>query len=311
MRTNTSVVVLAAFSLLGACAGPSSGGPVATVLAEHTATRDGQRIAVRERRLPGVAGVRRVSTPPVVLVHGATWSGRPDFDLRFEDLSTMDRLAATGRRVFTVDVQGYGDSDDPVGDNWSDTASAALDLEAAVELIREVSGSAKVDLVGWSWGAQIAGAFTMAHSDRVHRLVLYGFTWGEGRAPRPAPTEKFRTNSAKSAASDFIPGCFDPEVVSAFVAECLRVDPASPNGVLVDFMQNLPLVDPTRVTVPTLLIFGEHEFVDAKRDDATGFFSRLAHADRQLTIVPDGGHAVHLEHGRHAWHAAVLAFLDR
>ena len=75
------------------------------------------------------------------------------------------------------------------------------------------------------------------------------------RYPRPAPTEKFRTNSAKSAASDFIPGCFDPEVVSAFVAECLRVDPASPNGVLVDFMQNLPLVDPTRVTVPTLMMW--------------------------------------------------------
>src|SRR5881628_1386390 len=54
-------------------------------------------------------------TPPaprraVLLIHGRTWSGRPDFDLQVpgESRSFMDALVAQGYAAYAIDLRGYG-----------------------------------------------------------------------------------------------------------------------------------------------------------------------------------------------------------
>ncbi len=64
---------------------------------------DGHPNAVWEKRPADPVGV-------LLLIHGRTWSGIPDFDLRVEgeELSLMDRLAEAGYAVYAQDLRGYG-----------------------------------------------------------------------------------------------------------------------------------------------------------------------------------------------------------
>lgn len=57
-------------------------------------------------------------------------------------------------------------------------SEAVRAVEAAVGYIRERCGVRRVDLVGWSWGAVLAGMYTAEHPERVGKLVLYGAITG-------------------------------------------------------------------------------------------------------------------------------------
>lgn len=274
-----------------------------TVGVEHAVLRDGQKIALWEKRLQGSS-----RQPVIVLVHGATWSGRPDFDLQIRDYSVMDAFARAGWDVFAPDIQGYGNSDEPEGESWSLASDAAQDLDAVIEWIVKQRGVEQVSLLGWSWGAQISGTYANQHSDRVKRLVLVGFKWGKGFPKREPPKDKYRVNTAKAAASDFIPGCYEQDVVDLYVRECLKFDPESPNGAYVDFLQRLPIVDPVKLAMPVMLVYGAHELDEVRMDDAMAFFGQLKHPGRSLVVLAGGGHAVLLEKPHRRWQQTVLAF---
>src|SRR5262249_16264032 len=51
--------------------------------------------------------------------------------------------------------------------------SGAGDIEAMVNHIKRTRGVQKVSLIGWSWGAMMAGYYASLHSENVHKLVLY------------------------------------------------------------------------------------------------------------------------------------------
>jgi hypothetical protein len=51
------------------------------------------------------------------MIHGATVSVVPGFDLQFENYSWMDYLASAGFDVFAMDHTGYGLSPRPMMDN--------------------------------------------------------------------------------------------------------------------------------------------------------------------------------------------------
>ena len=55
--------------------------------------------------------------PVALILHGATISAIPDFDLGFENYSWMESLANAGFDVFTFDHTGYGLSPRPMMDN--------------------------------------------------------------------------------------------------------------------------------------------------------------------------------------------------
>ena len=86
----------------------------------------------------------------MVLVHGATWSGRPDFDLQIRDYSAMDAFARAGWDVFAPDIQGYGNSDEPKGQSWSRTGDATQDLAAAIEAAACEPGGDTAARVAWA-----------------------------------------------------------------------------------------------------------------------------------------------------------------
>ena len=69
----------------------------------HFALRDGQRIHVWEKVADDFASKPADERRVVVFIHGATWSGRPDFDLQIRDYSVMDHFARAGWDAFAVD----------------------------------------------------------------------------------------------------------------------------------------------------------------------------------------------------------------
>jgi alpha-beta hydrolase superfamily lysophospholipase len=52
----------------------------------------------------------------------------------------------------------------------------------------------------------------------------------------------------------------------------------------------LPLVDPARITVPTIVMRGQHDGI-AGVDDLIEFFKRLPNPDKQFCVMPGISHA--------------------
>jgi pimeloyl-ACP methyl ester carboxylesterase len=269
--------------------------------------RDGLRLSLWEKCLPGGAGRAAREGKVALLVHGATWSGRPDFDLQIRDYSLMDFLARHGYDVFAIDIHGYGRSEKTERD-WSSTASAALDVGAALAEISKLRGVPKIRVFGWSWGTMITGLLAMEQPEHIARLILFGPVWKGSGQTGPPPKEQYRVNSEAAAREDFDGRDAEPEVVALYAREALAADPRSPNGVRLD-VQKLPLVDPARIKVPTLILRGDQDPVSTETE-MLEFFGKLGTTDKSYLSLPNAGHAALLERGHLKFQHAVLAFFD-
>ncbi len=272
----------------------------------HTVQSDGHPMAVWSRR---PAQPRRAA----LLVHGRTWSSRPDFDLQVPGLqrSVMVSLAAQGVAAYAVDLRGYGETPrDATG--WLTPRRSAADVMAVLTWVaRQHPSLPRPGLIGWSRGAAVAMLAAQQAADRPSSLVLFGFAFdpdldfADVTVPdKPAMTK----NTAASAVSDFIsPGVTPSAVVKAFVAQALRADP-----VLADLRNDAEFneLDPTRLFTPTLVLYGERD-PGVLHEDAGKFFARLATPDRQMVVLAGGDHAAQLEDTHDAWVAAVVNFLSR
>ena len=88
---------------------------------------------------PMAVWARRPAAPQaaVLLVHGRTWSSRPDFDLQVPGLerSVMRSLAARGVAAYAVDLRGYGETPrDATG--WITPRRSAPDVVNVLAWIR-------------------------------------------------------------------------------------------------------------------------------------------------------------------------------
>ena len=131
---------------------------------------------------------------------------------------------------------------------------------------------------GISSGALRAALFAQRHPERVARLALDAFVWtGEG-APtlERAAQEAARSSSrAKRRPIDraFVysiferdhPDCAEKRVVDAFADAILALDDSMPNGTYIDMCSKLPVVDPARITVPTIVLRGQYDGIAALR----------------------------------------------
>ena len=137
-------------------------------------TDPGIELYVRNKRPEGSSPHRAL-----LFVHGATYPSDTMFDLKIDGESWMDFVARHGFDVYSLDVRGYGRStrppemDHPALDNPPvvTTDEAVRDFEAVVDHIRQRRGVPRVNLMGWSWGTVIAGAFAAAHPEKTERLV--------------------------------------------------------------------------------------------------------------------------------------------
>jgi pimeloyl-ACP methyl ester carboxylesterase len=284
---------------------------------EHYVMRDGLRIYLWEKYRDVDEGSFSRTGKVALLVHGGTRSGRSLYDLQIRDYSLMDFLAQNGYDVWAIDIHGYGHSDKPAKD-WIDTHSAAADISAAVEYITKLRGVTRINLLGCSAGSQRAGVFAMEHPERVGKLILHAGFWKGTAEFREfnrkrvesggQPLPKYRPTTEEDFRSDFIKGQFEEDVVEESVKVGLQMDPQRPN-VFVEWVK-LPILDPARITVPTMIIHGEKDFA-AKEEDLFPFYSQLNTHDKQYVLLPDGGHMLMLEKDHRRFQQEVLSFFDR
>jgi pimeloyl-ACP methyl ester carboxylesterase len=132
------------------------------------------------------------SDKTLLFVHGITLPSEATFDFPVEGLSWMDYIAQHGWDVYLVDVRGYGRStrppemDQPAASNPPivTTDVAVKDVSSAIDFILRRRGISKLNLMGWSWGTAIMGAYTAEHNNNVDRLVLYAPGWLQPHRPR-------------------------------------------------------------------------------------------------------------------------------
>jgi pimeloyl-ACP methyl ester carboxylesterase len=115
-------------------------------------------------------------------------------------------------------------------------------------------------------------------------------------------------NTADAARSDFISPAVTPRaVVEAFVAQALRADPLlAPLAGDAEFND----LDPRRLQVPTLLLYGSRDPAVAP-DVVRKFMNRLAARPQDMVVLNGADHAAHLEDTHEAWLNAVTTFITR
>jgi pimeloyl-ACP methyl ester carboxylesterase len=242
--------------------------------------------------------------PVALFVHGSSMASQPTFDLTVpgrNDSSVMDWFARRGFVCWCVDMEGYGRSD-KTRDIYCDIANGADDLAAATDYIRSARGVERFMTYGISSGALRAALFGQRHPDRVARLALDAFVWTGEAAPtlveRRRKLPQFLAAKRRPIDRAFVysiferdhPECAEKRVVDAFADAILALDDSMPNGTYVDMCSKLPIVDPARIAMPTLVMRGQYDGI-AGFDDLIEFFKRLPHPDKQFTVMAGISHA--------------------
>jgi pimeloyl-ACP methyl ester carboxylesterase len=81
------------------------------------------------------------------------------------------RLVRAGFHVLRFDYFGTGDSYGDTGEG--DLASWCDDIETAIEELKEISGAAKVDLIGLRLGANLSARVAIQSPREINKLVLW------------------------------------------------------------------------------------------------------------------------------------------
>lgn len=272
---------------------------------KHTVLSNGHPLAVWSRT---PANPRAV----LVLVHGRTWSSRPDFDLQVPGLqrSVLSSLAAQGVAAYAVDLRGYGDTPRDKTEFLTPRV-AAQDVAAVVHWAASRHAALPPpSLLGWSLGGAVA-QLAAQMGTRLSSLVLFGFTMEPGvdyaAVPAPAKPPRVKTTRA-DAMGDFIsPLVTPPAVTAAFMAQALATDPVRMDWIKEDEFNAL---DPARLLVPTMILQGSRD-PGVPVDVTARFFQKIASPHRQWTLLPGGDHAAQLEDTHAAFIAAVVEFITR
>jgi len=267
---------------------------------EHWTTKRNVRLFLW--RKPPAAAATPAGT--ILFVHGSSMASQPTFDLQVPGRphsSVMEWFAERGFDTWCMDNEGYGRSDKSRPINC-DIPNGADDLEAGASYILEHTGAKKLLLYGISSGALKAALFTQRHPERVARLALDAFVWtGEGSptlAERKKRLPEYKSINRRPIDHAFVrsifdrdhPGAADEATIEAFAAAILALDDSVPTGTYVDMCSRLPLVDPAKVKVPTIVMRGEHDGI-ASFEDLLKFFARLPHPDKQFTVMAGISHA--------------------
>lgn len=194
---------------------------------------------------------------------------------------------------FVLDQRGFGDSERPAhGYGIHDLAADA------VAFLDSVSAE-RATIVGHSLGSFIARQVALAHPDRVSRLVLIGSAWSPANPVMrevaasirdladPIPIEFVREFQASTAYKPLPEPFFD-----RLVAESLKLPARLWREVFDGLMSYQDLDDLTRITAPTLLLWGDRDALFSREDQ-----DRLLAAIRgaKLRVYPETGHCPNWE----------------
>lgn len=219
------------------------------------------------------------------------------------------------------------------------------DVKDAIAFICKRHRVSQVDLLGGSWGSIICGMFASnPTASLIRKLVLYAPIYDEGGtqtswwrfAADPGDTSRINPglgayrwvtrDSLVSRWDDEIP-CADKtlwrpdHVVESLFQACVAEDQLgsdrdpvafrAPNGTLVDLFEaynGRPVFNAEQITVPTLLVRGDHDQTSS-RVGTLRLFDAIRSAEKQYCEIGNGAHFVILEHQGRKAHESVCAFL--
>ena len=267
---------------------------------EHWTKKGDVKLFLWEKRAPG--GPKNGT---VLFVHGSSMASQPVFDLDVPgrpNSSAMNYFAERGFDTWTMDMEGYGRSDKNRGID-ANIAEGADDLKAGSDYIfRTRNHTGPLLVYGISSGALRAALFAQRHPNRVRRLALDAHVWtGEGSPTleqRRKKLQEYLKTKRRPIDKAFVrsiferdhPGTADDNVIEAFAKHILELDDSIPNGTYIDMCNNLPVVDPTQIKVPTIIMRGEYDGI-AGLADLIKFFELLPNPDKQFAIMPGIAHA--------------------
>jgi pimeloyl-ACP methyl ester carboxylesterase len=216
----------------------------------------------------------------ILFVHGSSMASQPTFDL-----DVPGRPDSSAMEFFARPI-AYG----------------AEDCYCAATYIQGLRGRRPLLVYGISSGALRAALFAQNHPAMVARLALDAMVWtGKGSptlAERAKKLPEFRAKNRRPIDRAFVhsifnrdhPGSAEDKVVDAFADAILALDDSIPNGTYVDMCANLPVCEPTKITVPTIVMRGQWDGI-ASLDDLLEFFKLLPNPDKQFTVMPGISHA--------------------
>jgi pimeloyl-ACP methyl ester carboxylesterase len=157
-------------------------------------------------------------------------------------------------------------------------------------------------MYGISSGALKAALFAQRHPERVAKLAMDAFVWtGEGSPTleqRRKKLPEFLKSKRRPIDRAFVrsiferdhPDCADSVTVEAFADAILALDSSMPNGTYIDMCSKLPVVDPLKITVPTIVMRGQFDGI-AGMGDLLAFFHKLPNPDKQFSVMAGISHA--------------------
>jgi pimeloyl-ACP methyl ester carboxylesterase len=240
----------------------------------------------------------------IFFVHGSSMASQPTFDLHVPGRaysSAMDWFSEHGFDTWTMDNEGYGRSDKHRDINF-DISNGADDLAAGSEYIMKKTGAPSLLLYGISSGALKAGLFAERHPERVGKIALDAFVWtGEGShtlEQRKKKLPEFLAKNRRAIDRPFVhsifqrdhPDTVEQRVVEAFADAILTLDDSMPTGTYVDMCSKLPLLDPKKLTAPTIILRGEYDGI-AGMDDLIDYFKLLPNMNKQFSVMRGISHA--------------------
>lgn len=270
---------------------------------------DGHPLSVWSKRPPTPA------RGAILLVHGRTWSSRPNFDLQVPGVrvSLMDAFVAKGYAVYALDQRGYGGTPRDTS-GWLTPDRAERDLSAVVDWVTARESRPlrpkPPALLGYSRGALVATLVAQRHAQKLSALVLYGFpmdvTAQRVAVADPAVPSRRRT-TAVAAGEDFItPQATLPGVKEAYVRTATEMDSIRADWKLEG---QFFAIDPKLVRTPTLLLDGERDPY-ANTTAHSALFQQLGTTDKWWVVLPGVDHVAHLE-TQGAFVHAVVSFMER
>ena len=311
----TIVFLLGTFLVPGAYAAANTEGKI--VAGEYWANKGNVKLWVyRKYQDDGVK-----DKPLLFLVHGSSYSGKTMFDLTVpnrSDYSFMDHFARLGFDVWTMDHEGYGHSDRT--NSTSDIQSGVEDLNAAMGVVKKITGKSRAAFFGQSSGALRAARFANAHPENVDKLMLDAFVWTGKDAPTLAQRAKtlpdllksnVRKVDAKFYRSVFTrdhPGASEPMIGDVVAETELKYGDTVPSGTYIDMVTKLPVVDPETVLCPVLILRAEHDGI-ATDEDIMGFYAKLPNPDKQMSKIAGLAHTAPLGVNRQRFWHVIHAFL--
>jgi pimeloyl-ACP methyl ester carboxylesterase len=207
-------------------------------------------------------------------------------------------------RAAALDLRGYGTS------TLGPRQTGIDDYIADIQRVAEALGARRLVLVGLSYGSWIATSFATWHPDRLDGLVLSGGCTGMSEAG-PEEREAFRLSREVPLNAGQVPADFAPAVVKVLagphatdevraelLASMSEIPASTYRDALTCFTNPLERFDFARLTMPVLMMTGEHDRL-APPAEIRGVAGRIwdsaPRPDVRFEVIPRAGHLCNIE----------------